>query len=764
VGVTRLTGHSSYDYDDGEVDAMDSYIQNRFKPRFERPMFISTCINNRYTQLGGGAVFYTMKDHPTLSFNPDLLKREMTLLPKLGMEYYQVWTGPFDSVPDDPDPAYVKSVVAFGNKIGLRLGDYSGCNSVFCGHYNEYCKTLADYPEWHLTNSDACFGNPRFVDFYASQVVANCKKYGFQIHCLDFLNIQPCDNPNHGHPIGRESIYAQISGLVRILKGLNSVSPDMMTWSNSGNWSQFLPKIAWWNENLYLTDPCISNPWQGLNMTRLLDDARREQMVSLHYSTFVPYRCLSNCQYFFCQNSIVPDIRNFEYGALSTIAVTPNLTLGEVRPWYDSLSAADQERVQSFYKHWTDFLKTNFQLWKKTYCVGERPGVGAVEIYGHASGSSGFVFIVNPNYWGRTVEVPLGARLGFSGRGNVEVKELYPTQQLRLTAQGPFVSLGTTVPFYIEPQQVLVLQISPAPANITKPRLYGLPGSVDVQGDGYVLKTTGMQGVSRRCTILLPRGSKSVLSEKTRPDVPKQPKRLWSATPVSIVETSPESLTLDITFRRDPAPGELRNWKARSCDLATGLSGGFSNGVADAAEMHFPLFVDVDDAGVKLPMWDSNADSTDLGPLANFCGAYIDNAFQEEQETWIDLETTGAPLSKPSELISNKSLPGIAPLSSEAKSRNGNWWLQTSFYLPFMYWAGGSEPRIEDHTILVLPFIRKDRVATIKAWINGVPLDVRDYRYPRNRGLGCFYVDLVGTAAHGGENTVVVYFDASPKQ
>ena len=66
-------------------------------------------------------------------------------------------------------------------------------------------------------------------------------------------------------------------------------------------------------------------------MTRLLDDARREQMVSLHYTHFMPFRNYTNCQYFFSQNSIVPDIRNYQYGALSTVAVTPMWLLAPVK-------------------------------------------------------------------------------------------------------------------------------------------------------------------------------------------------------------------------------------------------------------------------------------------------------------------------------------------------------------------------------------------------------------------------------------------------
>ena len=201
------------------------------------------------------------------------------------------------------------------------------------------------------------------------------------------------------------------------MKTLADVDPEMMVWSNSGNWSEFLPKIAWWNPNLYLTDPFIATPWPGLNMTRLLDDARREQMVSLHYTHFMPFRNYTNCQYFFSQNSIVPDIRNYQYGALSSIAVTPNLCLAEIRPWLDRLPASQQREVTAFYQRWTQFLKDHYPLWRQTYHVGDNPAPGGIEVYGHAEGGHGFVFVVNANYWSDVVRIPLDERLGFSAHG-----------------------------------------------------------------------------------------------------------------------------------------------------------------------------------------------------------------------------------------------------------------------------------------------------------------------------------------------------------
>ncbi|MHC1764459.1 MAG: hypothetical protein AB9869_09145 [Verrucomicrobiia bacterium] len=304
VGAVRLSQRERYGWDTGEVDAMDSYVQEHFQPRFQRPMFVSCSIVNRYTQVTGDIIFYTQKDHPTLWMNQDLLRREIALMPRLGMEYYQVFPGVFDWGPDDPSPAEVRDLVAYSRKQGVRIGDYSGASVLFCAHYAEYRNRL-DRPSWQTRTADGrmqgtyCFGNREFVDYYSGKVVENCRQFGFELHCLDFLSLGPCYASDHGHPPGEDSLYHQVRGLTRLLEAINDVNPEMMTWSNSGNWAALLPKLAWSNPNLYLTDPFIATPWQGLNMTRLLDDVRREQMVSLHYTRFIPYRFLSNCQVLF---------------------------------------------------------------------------------------------------------------------------------------------------------------------------------------------------------------------------------------------------------------------------------------------------------------------------------------------------------------------------------------------------------------------------------------------------------------------------------
>ena len=762
MGAVQLVGAERYGFDSGEVAAMDAYIQERYQPRFERPMFVSCCINNRYTQVRDDIVFYTMKDHPTLTLHVDLLKRELALMPKLGMEYYQVFPGVFDWVADDPAPEVVQNLMDYARSLGVRMGDYSATNGLFCPHYNEYRNHL-DHPDWLMQAKDGkalaggfCFGTPGFVEHYKNTVVPNSERYGFEVHCLDSLSLSPCYATTHGHPAGPDSLYHQVRGLVRLLEAIDSVSPQMMTWSNAGNWAELLPKLAWSNHNLYLTDPFIVTPWQGLNMTRLLDDARREQMVSLHYKHFLPYRYYTNCQYFFSQNSIVPDIRNFEYGALSTIAVTPNLCLAEVRPWLDRLSVVDHERVTAFYKRWTDFLKDNFELWKQTYHAGENPGPGAVEIYSHAAGNRGFVFVVNPQYWDCTVEVPLDSTLGFAAAGQCEIRELYPVERLRLTAQGPAVSLGTKFPLHVPAQQVLVLEVRPAPEKVDSPRVYGLPGSLEATTGGYMLKTQGPQGHTERFAVLLPPGSPGIVAAEARPDVPKQPKRLWAPTPLKLLAANEQGTLLEVTFRRNPAPTELREWKVQPGEMADGVAAHWNAGLTGGRTLNFPLFADVQPNDLELPLSDELTDQLGLGPLTNFCGGYIDNAFSEAQETWIELKT-GEVHPIRGVLASTEVAAARLPLDPLAKDPRKGWWLQTSFYLPFIN-SNGSEPAFDEHPWLVLPLVRHKQVKEIKAWINGIALPVERYAYPRNRSLACHYAGLLGSGAQGElENTLVVH-------
>lgn len=751
IGRTQLSKKVRYEFDDGEVEAMDHYIQTRIKPRFNRPMTATSGINNRYTQIGDGEIFYTMKDNPTLSWYTDWMEKDVKLMAEVGLEHYQVWPGPFDAVPGDPDPGYVKKFVKHANSLGVRVGDYSATEQLFCQHYNFYNN---NYAQFGITPEESHFGNKKFVDLYIAQTTEYCKKYGFEMHCLDFLKIWK----RAEGAADEELIYAQVRGLTQVLEAINNVSENMMTWSNSGVWSELLPKIAWYNHNLYLTDPFMDKPWHGLNMTRLLDDVRREQMVSLHYSRFIPYRYLSNVQYFFCQNSIVPDTENYQFGALSTLAVVPNLGFGELRFWLETLPDSSQQGIIDFYRKWLGLIKDNYELWTTTYNAGDKPGMGSAEIYGHTRDNHGYIFLVNANYWDRNVLVPLTEQLGFKGDQRCEIKQLYPVEKRCLTNSGPFVRLGQQIPFRVPARQVIVLEVQPTPEETDSAKVYGIPAVVESTEKGYRLKTTGPQGATQRFVVHFP---ENVDIQKVRaavcPDIPKQRKRSWKPTPLTILAKNQHSILCEITFRGKIAPRALSTWRILPGDLKTGLSSGWLKGFETGDSCEFPLFNE--SAGIHYPLWPWDADKQGLGTLSNFCGGYIENSFSEDQETVIDITTSAEDKTAvPQEMNYDVNLPPARPLPDIAKENTKNWWLQNDFQLPFMY-GYGAEPAFQEHMFLVLPFLDNAKIKNLQVWINGQSEIVQAYKYPKNRNLSCYYVDLVGSSAAARNNRIVLYYE-----
>ena len=150
--------------------------------------------------------------------------------------------------------------------------------------------------------------------------------------------------------------------------------------------------------------------------------------------------------------------------------------------------------------------------------------------------------------------------------------------------------------------------------------------------------------------------------------------------------------------------------------------------------------------------------------MSNFCGAYLDNGFSEDQDTVIYLKTgadasPAVPAATGLESLSNVAPPGLpAATSPLAKDAKRSWWLQTKFTTPLAQW-GGAEAKFEDHTLIVLPFVDQNRVKQITAWINGQPVEVQAYRYPRNRAMMCRWIDIIGAAIRPGANDLVLQLE-----
>ena len=384
-----------------------------------------------------------------------------------------------------------------------------------------------------------------------------------------------------------------------------------------------------------------------------------------------------------------------------------------------------------------------------------------MEIYSHAQGDRGYVFIVNPNYWGRKVDLPLDETLGFTARGECEVAELHPWERLRLTDRGPFVKLPTKLSIDAPAQTVVVLEIRPRPRTIAVPRLYGIPGEIAKAADGYVLRTSGPQGTTQRLAVLLPEGAEPIATVEVEKKIPDLDRRQWNWDPTALklLASGRQGALMELTFRRKAPSTDLRQWSVRPGSRDDGLKANWQVGLSQAVAATFPLFSQ-DDSRVTAEKLQSDGD----GPLANFCGAYLENGFSEDQNTVIYLRagaaaTPAVPVAAGLESLSNAAPPAVSAAASPlTKNTAGSWWLQTKFTTPLAQW-GGAEAKLDDHTLIVLPFVDQNRVKRIAAWINGQPVNVQAYRYPRNRAMMCRWIDIVGTAIHPGVNDLVLQLE-----
>ncbi len=105
------------------------------------------------------------------------------------------------------------------------------------------------------------------------RLVAHNRKYGLKLIDLDFLNLGPCYATNHNHQPG--DVYQQVRALVRLMQELNALDPNFLLWSNSGDWLDLMPKLVWFNPNVYLTDPRPRSYASHLNALKFLGDGRR---------------------------------------------------------------------------------------------------------------------------------------------------------------------------------------------------------------------------------------------------------------------------------------------------------------------------------------------------------------------------------------------------------------------------------------------------------------------------------------------------------
>lgn len=705
VGACRLSGIRVGKLDRAEIEAVSAYVEERFPLRFERPMYLTSSITNRMTYARDGLLFYSMYDNPTVGLSPALVAEDIQVCHEVGIEYLQVFEGVFDWPDEIKTAESLRALMKMARSLNVRVGDYVVPGGPYVAHYN-YDNRRIDRPDWRIMTPDGhegelCLGCPEYRQFLIDKLAAHNRTYGEEMICLDGLAIQPCHNPDHGHPAG--DVYQQVRGLVTLCETLNAISPNYMVWSNSGNFISFMPKLIWYNQNVYLADPVLQTYGPDLNCLKTLGDNRRQQMVSIHDQYSIPFRAYCNYEYYMCPHSRISDARMWQYSFMQGLAVTPNIALGELRTFLNRLTTAERAECVAFMRHWLAFVRDHFDVWKRTAIVGDEPGIGASEIYAHIQGDRGFICLVNQNPFPRSARFTLDASIGLTAGELFELYEVYP-QNCPLVEQAlPYASIGQTLTCHLPAASVRFIEIKPAAAPADTLVVLGLPAKVEQTATGYSVQVSAPQGDVVRLGLILPAGQAvDTVSASREPTV----KAYTFPVSARVVEQSGNVARVDVQFPRAQAPRELTQWT---------ISPG--------------------DATVQLPM---------IGKCT-FLGGLVYNAFSEDYEVRLDITTkrTTAAGSLPppaGPAVPESVLPPAAPKQT----------FTTTFHLPFIERpVFGCLAAMTEDTVLELAFDQPAPFKSIAAWINGQPVEVRRYTYPRRGDFSSYYIELTGVVDPG---------------
>jgi hypothetical protein len=704
IGACRLSGQWVGRFDRAEIEAVSEYVERRFPPRFERPMFLSGSIVNRMTDVREGRMFYSMADNPTLALNPALVEEDLRLYAKVGIEYYQVFEGEFDWPDEAKTGATLRRLQKEARRLGVRMGDYANPQGLYCPHFNYEHRSL-NRQDWLIVGEDGkatgpeCLGCAAYAKMLQERLVAHNREYGLKMIDLDFLNLGPCYATNHHHPPG--DVYQQVRALVQLMKELNALDPNFLLWSNSGDWIDLMPKLVWFNPNVYLTDPRPRSYASHLNALKFLGDGRREQMVSVHESHFVPYRAFCNCEYYVIPRSRLSDTKVFEYSFLQGLAVTPNICPGELRTFLNRIPGKDAEHVTAFMRRWLHFIRDHFDVWKHTARIGEPPGVGAAEVYGHILNDHGFLCLVNQHPFPRAATFALDGSIGLKAGGTFSLNEVYPRECPIAEQPLPAARRGDSITCIMPAHSVRIIEVRTKP-KFQLPAVFGLPATLEPTSDGYRATLRAPQGQKVEIGLVLPAGQ--AVDGVTARQTPTVPMYTFAAA-ARVVSQSGNLARIEVQFPREPAPRELTRWRVSPGDV----------------ELDLP-----DPA------------------CSGFLGALVHNAFTEDYEVQLDVRAKATKATDARLPVE----PSTAAVSAAMPTGEGLTYT-THFVLPFIEAGWGTYRGYDDDPLVELAFADPTKVREIGVHLNGVSVPVQRYRNPQQPAYESFYIELSGNAAPG---------------
>ena len=759
VGRYELRGVECGDYDLGQAEAFRRYLLFDYaSPRLQAPQLVYTSIVNQYTEVNPhvpdtpkgqfpiqNKIFYTLTNAPYLMLYPERIPEEMDFCKEVSMDFCQIYEGPFEWTEEKPDKETFLKIAAYAEKAGVKLGLYTGANNLTAPHFNHYGEQKGQ-PEWRIVDAEGntsgtyCFGSDEFTQWFTDTIIRASQAYGFLMANFDFLTIASCYARNHDHPPG--GIYQQIANVRKCLNNIRAAVEGYVFDSNLG-WSGLIPKIACEMDGFYFTDPYVNTYFPALNATKILDDSRRSDMVRYFRDYLTPVEYFRNCEYFVCADSVVHDYSVFEYGILQGLAVTPNLQLGESRALFDRLNIRQCEAAKKFLARWTQFVKENWEYYHHTRILTDLPSVGQVEIYAHCKAERGYVFLINPNPFKLAARFSLDESIGLLSETTFSIKEIYPEKDcLPAIGRLPHKNYGDTVHYPVEAQSCAVLAIEPS-NSCSSARLFGLPAHLRSTPGGYQTTLSYFQGHDKELVVQLPPNETVEAIYADGKEVP--------------FSQECDLFRFKVTFPKQKADPEIRQWVIRAGSLDSGLKQDFHPGI-EGDVVTFPVLEHL------LPEhrpshYNATLEAADFSLSATFLGAFIENLLNEKYPLSLRILTrretrshTGEITMKEKKLSSSLSLAQRQILLSD----HAELWFSSQFEVPFT--QRYIPPGYYEHNFIGLNFLKPERIKRIQAWINGDAVQVNRYNYWRgSAGSFTYYLDGTRSSLRSGKNTLVLW-------